>query len=308
MTYHHSAKAAGRADKGSTLYKILIGLLTLALGGAIVCPKKIWDNEAAHQQLCRARMVNLYFAELQYRNFNGHFSASAAAALQFIKFDSRYLKRLDSLIVQPLQGAKKTIDSLRQTQAFADTLIGTLIAATDSTVIDSVDHVEDRVIEGSRKLRRVLEAVHERMATLLNMPITALTEGLNLITRKEFFFKIEVVKRMLTDVGNVPAARVSSQEALQNFASLAGHVRETLIALTAAPASEMLNICPTLNDSLRVVLVNKSATEMAQVYCPIDSTDVERVHADFFKSRIGALKISNHGRVTGGEKSWEAKP
>ncbi len=308
MTYNYSAQAAGREGKGSTLYKILIGLLTLALGVAIVYPKKIWDHEAAHQQLCRARMGNLYFAELQYRNFNGHFPPSATAALQFIKFDTRYLKRLDSLIVQPLQGAKKTIDSLRQMQAFADTLIGTLIATTDSMVIDSVDHVEDRVIEGSRQLRRVLETVHEKMAALPNMPDAALTEALSLITRKEFFFKIEVVKRMLTDVGNVPAARVSSQEASQNFASLAGYVSETLTALTATPESERSNICPTVNDSLRVVLVQKSAGALAQIYCPIDSIAVARVQADFFKSRIGALKISNHGRITGGEKSWEAKP
>lgn len=308
MTYNYSAKAAGHEDKGSTLYKILIGLLTLALGMAIVYPKKIWDHEAAQQQLCRARMVNLYFAELQYRNFNGHFSPSATAALQFVKFDTRYLTQLDSLIVQPLQGAKKTIDSLQQMQAFADTLIGTLIATTEAMIIDSVDRVEDRVTEGSRQLRRVLEMVHERMVVLPNIAGAALTEAVNLITRKEFFFKIEVVKRMLTDVGNVPAARVSSQEALQNFASLAGQVRETLTALTAAPESEQSNICPTVNDSLRVVLVQKSAATLAQIYCPIDSTAVERAQADFFKSRIGALKISNHGRITGGEKSWEAKP
>jgi len=167
-------------------------------------------GEAAHQQLCRARMANLYFAELQYRNFNGHFSASAAA-LQFIKFDSRYLKRLDSLVVQPLQGVKKTIDSLRQTQAVADTLIGTLIAATDSTVIDSVDRMEDRVIEGSRRLRQVLEAVHERMATLPNMPVAALTAALKLITRQEFFFKIEVVKRMLKERHRVGASLLSNR-------------------------------------------------------------------------------------------------
>jgi len=302
--------AADRYGKGSILYKILIAVLAAALVVAIVYPKKIWENEAAYQALCRERMADLYNAELQYRNFNHRFSVSSAAVIKFIQSDQRYLSGVDSLVVQPLRNAQKALDSLQQIQAFADTLIGTLIAAgADSGVIDSVDRLEDRVIEGSRHVRQVLEAVRERMAAMPNMPVAAFERGLNIITRKDYFFKMEVVRRMLTAVGNPSLARASSREALENFAMMDVCWRETLAKLAAASAAlDSLRWCPTVQDSFKIALVDGSALQFANIACPIDSTDVRRARADFFKSRIGALKISNHGRIDRGEKSWASRP
>jgi len=298
--------AADRYGKGSILYKTLIAVLAAALVVAIVYPKKIWEDEAAHQALCRERMADLYNAELQYRNFNHCFTASSAAVIKFIQSDQRYLSRLDSLVVQPLREAQKTLDSLQQIQAFADTLIGTLIAATrDPAIIDSVDRLEDRVIEGSRRARQVLEAVGDRMAAMPNMPVAAFQRGLNIITRKDYFFKMEVVRRMLTAVGNPSLARASSREALENFALMDVCWRETMAKLAAAPAAlDSLRWCPAVQDSFKIALVDDGAS----IACPIDSTDVRRAQADFFKSRIGALKISNHGRIDRGEKSWASRP
>jgi len=298
--------AVDRYGKGSILYKILIAVLAAALVVAIVYPKKIWEDEAAHQALCRERMADLYNAELQYRNFNDRFTASSAAAVKFIQSDQRYLSRLDSLVVQPLRKVQKTLDSLQQIQAFADTLIGTLIAATaNPAIIDSVDRLEDRVIEGSRRARQVLEAVRERMAAMPNMPVAAFERGLNIITRKDYFFKMEVVRRMLTAVGNPSLARASSKEALENFAMMDVCWREALDKLAAAPAAlDSLRWCPTVQDSFKIALVDGGAS----IACPIDSTDVRRAQADFFKSRIGALKISNHGHIDRGEKSWVSRP
>ncbi|MDZ7402999.1 MAG: hypothetical protein ONB41_02665 [candidate division KSB1 bacterium] len=298
--------AADRYGKGSILYKILIVVLAAALVVAIVYPKKIWDDEAAHQALCRERMADLYNAELQYRNFNDRFTASSAAVIEFIQSDPRYLRRLDSLIVQPLREAKKTLDSLQQIQAFADSLIGTLIAATASAaIIDSVDRLEDRVIEGSRRIRQILETIRERMAVMPNMPVAAFERGLNIITRKDYFFKMEVIRRMLTAVGNPSLARASSKEALENFALMDVCWRQALTRLAAAPAAlDSLRWCPTVQDSFKIALVDGSV----RISCPIDSTDIRRAQADFFKSRIGALKISNHGRIDRGEKSWASRP
>jgi hypothetical protein len=301
--------AADRYGKGSLFYKVLIFLLTAALVAAIVYPKSVWESEAKNRALCRTRMAELHNAELQYRRVFGEFSQSPAVLVEFAKTDPRYWGRVDSLVVQSLRTAKKTLDSLRQIQVFADTLIGKLIlAGIDSAIIDSVDRLEDQVIGGSRHVRQVLEAVQERMVALPNMPVSTLDKGLEIIQRKDYFLKLEVVRRMLTTVGNLQSARSSSKAALINFDNMAFGLLETLAAIAAVPASlDSLYFCPTFHDSLKIARVDSGAFHFANIYCPIDSIDVQRSQADFFKSRLGALKISNHGRIEKSEKSWELK-
>jgi hypothetical protein len=230
--------------------------------------------------------------------------------MRFIRTDARYLQRVDSLVVEPLRSAKDMLDSLRQMQVFAVTLIGTLIAASlDSAIIDSIDRLEDQVIEGSRRLRQIVETVRERMATLPNMPAATLDGGVNLIARKEYFFKMEVVKRMLTAIGNLQLARVSAKEALTNFDLLFSCLDETLAKLKTAPATlDSPYFCPTVQDTFVIALVDSGAFQFANIYCPIDSSDLQRAQADFFKSRVGALKIANHGRIEHGAKSWASRP
>ena len=38
----------------------------------------------------------------------------------------------------------------------------------------------------------------------------------------------------------------------------------------------------------------------------MDSSDVDRVNRDFLKSKVGGLKLINHGQIEKGEKSWES--
>ncbi len=229
------------------MYKVLIFLLTAALVAAIVYPKTVWEGKTSNRELCRRRMVNLHNAELQYRSIAGEFAPRLAELAEFIKTEQRYARRVDSLVVMSLREARKTLDSLRQIQGFADILIGKLtMAGSDSAMIDSVGRLEDRVIGGSRHVRQVLEAVQERMVALPNMPISTLDKGLEIIQRKDYFLKMEVVKRMLTAVGNLQLARSSSQAALTNLDHMTTGLEETLAAVAARPAGlDSLCFCPT---------------------------------------------------------------
>ncbi len=298
-----------RYGKGSLLYKVLIFLLTAALVGSIVYPKTVWEGETKNRELCRGRMVNLLNAELQYRSIWGDFTPRLADLAEFVKTDSRYARRVDSLVMLPLREAIKTLDSLRQIQGFADTLIGMeIMAGVDSAIIDSVNRLEDRASGGSRHIRQVLETVQERMVALPNMPVSTLDKGLEIIQRKDYFLKMEVVKRMLTAVGNLQLARSSSQAALTNLDNMTISLKETLAAIDARSAGlDSLCFCPTFHDSLKIMLVDSGAFHFADIRCPIDSVDVQRSRANFFKTRLGALKVSNHGRIEKNEKSWELK-
>jgi hypothetical protein len=178
----------------------------------------------------------------------------------------------------------------------------------DSAVIDSVDHLEDTVIWESRNIRRLLEDVRERMLNFPNMPIASFDKGLEIIERKEYFFKMEVVKRMLTEVGNHQLARTSSKEALANFDLMNDHLAQTLEDIKTVPATlDSLYFCPTFHDSMKIAVVDSGVFRFANIRCPISEDDIQSIEADFFKSRIGALKITNHGGIVKGEKTWEQK-
>lgn len=306
--------ATDRYGKGSILYKILIVLLTAALAVSIIYPKTLWEREARNQELCRSRMSNLYNAELQYQNANARFSGDATELIAFIKSDPRYARRIDSLVVQPIRTTIQTLDSVRQIQVLADTLIASLVSASmsagriDSAVVDSVDRLEDQVIWDSRGVRRLLEAVRERMLSLPNMPISTLDQGLEIIERKDYFFAMEVVKRMLLEVGNLQQARASSKDALTNIASMTRRLKVTIDDIAKVPMTlDSLYFCPTVHDSIKIALADSGVFRFANIYCPIDSDDIRLAETDFIKARIGALKIANHGHIEKNEKSWEQK-
>ncbi len=67
---------------------------------------------------------------------------------------------------------------------------------------------------------------------------------------------------------------------------------------------DQLYLCPTVGREYIVKANNDTTPKMIDIYCPIDSTDVERLKEDFKLSFLGALKIKNHGALEQGEKSW----
>jgi len=95
---------------------------------------------------------------------------------------------------------------------------------------------------------------------LPNIPPATLDRGVNLIARKEYFFKMEAVKRMLNGVGNLQLARTSSKEGLDNFGSMIFRLGETLAKLETMRAKlDSLGFCPAVHDSLKIARVDSSA-------------------------------------------------
>jgi hypothetical protein len=155
-------------------------------------------------------------------------------------------------------------------------------------------------------VRELLEAVRERMVNLPSMPIPTLDKGLEIIERKDYFFTMEVVRRMLKEVGNLQVAHSSSKEALTNFENMRTHLNQTIEDMGKVPAAlDSLYFCPTFSDSLKIAVVDSGAFRFANIFCPISQGDIQRAQTDFLRSRIGALKIINHGHIVKNEKSWE---
>jgi ABC-type multidrug transport system fused ATPase/permease subunit len=65
-----------------------------------------------------------------------------------------------------------------------------------------------------------------------------------------------------------------------------------------------LFLCPTVLDSYKIVVLDTSVIKELYIYCPIDSLDSLRVAKDFLLNKIGGLRISNHGAIENGDRSW----
>lgn len=50
-----------------------------------------------------------------------------------------------------------------------------------------------------------------------------------------------------------------------------------------------------------------STIQYANIYCPLDSVDIARVENDWWKNKIGGLKLVNHGEIYKNERSWGRK-
>lgn len=50
-----------------------------------------------------------------------------------------------------------------------------------------------------------------------------------------------------------------------------------------------------------------STIQYANIYCPLDSTDIAQVENDWWRKKIGGLKLENHGEIYKNERNWEKK-
>ena len=68
---------------------------------------------------------------------------------------------------------------------------------------------------------------------------------------------------------------------------------------------ETMNNCPTVNEPYELAVVDTSVIKELYITCPVDSLDSLKVISDFKLNKLGGLKISNHGKIDNGERSWE---
>lgn len=67
---------------------------------------------------------------------------------------------------------------------------------------------------------------------------------------------------------------------------------------------DQLYACPTVGREYIVKANNDTTPKLIDIYCPVDSTDKERLKQDFKRSFLGGLTIDNHGALEQGEKTW----
>ena len=289
--------------KGSIIYKILIVILAVILVASIYYPKKLWDQEAKNTEECRYRMTNLYNAELQFQRFNYAFTDSLDQLIEFIKTDSSYHVLVDSLFAVEFDTFRMIFDTLRQEQLQIEQLVRQ-VTPEDSVGLDSLDRwIEDITIK-NRLMRDKMETVRERLTTHPSAPVSTYDSALEIIERKDFFLKYKIVRNMARQ-GETKKALEACQGIVDAYDLIMKNLETAKERLgDIYTLVDSLRVCPTVRKPYILAVIDTSVIKYADIECPIDSIDIQKVENNFFLSTFGALELENHGKIQGGEESW----
>lgn len=296
---------ASEKAKGSIIYELLIVILAVLLIASIIYPKRLKDQEAQNTQLCRWRMDQILKGELQYQKYMGHYNDTLSVVVNFLKTNEDYSHYVDSVIVG---GLDSIMTRLTEFKADEQAILDLIPQAQDSTMIDSVVGLQQRLKSESRQLAGFVEFVHDRMKNIPNTPIDDLTLAFKTIDSKQFTIDMSVVKNSV-EHGNLQDAQGGAENVIALIDQVYGELQgvKTRVPDFQSDGLDSLYHCPTVYKPYILVLNDTTAIKYINIYCPIDSTDIENVKHDFLKSKIGGLKLQNHGKIENGEKSWEAK-
>jgi len=289
--------------KGSLLYKGLIVVLAAMLVGSILYPKKLADEEEANTELCRQRMGEVQKMALQYQKYRGVYNDTLDVLLNFVRTSPQFSGYVDSVVVSGLDSVVTKLNEFRDREQM---IMANIPNATDSVMIDSLVRMQNAIRLESRSLAGYVEYIHDRMKNLPHMPMADLAAAFVVIDSKRFTLNMDIVRNLVTS-GQLQTAEKAGGDVIALIQEIVEKIKGVARDVPSYTDSglDSLRYCPSTDKELRLVYVDTSVIKYLNIYCPIDETDIARVEANFLKSKIGGLTLQNHGKIEGGEKSWE---
>lgn len=266
-------------SKGSIIYKILIVILAVALVGTILYPKKLWKAEEANQEICRDNLEHILYVEYAYLSAKNVFTDTLAKAVELIKSDTtgamlRQFIHTDSLL------STKIIDYLKKLD---------YVVRVDS-IGDSTRLVSPEKAEGKLVLDATIPSPVDS-----SMVDSAMVEKGGLIDFVGFLDRLEDHTRF----NGIDTVEAFILDSCRTFPGL-----PKIIDSLGLYTLNHLGKCPTVGRDYLIQVVDTSAIKIVNIYCPLDEDDSLTVLSDLKLSKIGGLKIGNHGSIENGEKSW----
>lgn len=289
--------------KGSIIFELLIVILSAALVGSIVYPKKLSDQERLNRELCRYRMSELFNAELQYQKYNGAYTDSLPKLVEFVRISPDLEQYINDIAVQ---GLDSVVTRLKEFKSMQEIILNNIPQATDTTMIDSLGRMQQEIKQESRQLAGYVEFLHDRIKNIPNMPVDQLRKSFVVMDSKQFTLDMDIVKNLM-EQGDLVGAKEAAVKVVRKIGSMIQNFENVVAQIPEykGPSLDSLRVCPTVREPYQLVHVDTTAIKYIHIYCPIDSLDIARVESDFLKSTIGGLDLENHGRIEKGEKSWE---
>ena len=296
---------ADEKPKGSLIYEILIVLLGVLLVVSIMYPKRLGDKEEGKTELCRFRMSEIFNAELQYLKYNRTFNDTLSLVVNFIRTDSSYATYMDSVIAGGLDSIMTRLDQFREME---EVILADIPSASDTVMIDSLVDLQVALKRKTRGFAAFVEFVHDRMKNLPNTPIEEMKEVYKIVDSKKFTLDMDIVRNMV-ESGKLEDAEKAANDVINRFNLVKAGFQSVLNHLPEHNGSGLDSLfhCPTVHKEYVLVHTDTSVIKYLDIFCPLDSTDIEIVESSFMKSTIGGLDLANHGKIEKGENSWESR-
>lgn len=292
--------------KGSILYQLLIVVLAAGLVGTILYPKKLWKEEETNTNLCRQRMEHLLRAELLYISSFNTYTDSIPKLVDFIQGDPsrarlQEYKTIDSLL------AVDAINAIRD-KGPKEELVAAVRAAVaklpdDRQLVDflSLERLQQRYskLPLEAMVGKWYQVPEGALVDTLRVPIRVsevVNSGAPLVNNRDI---VNILWFVATDHLDLEQPQRWVLRVLEHSPRLLAMSDSVALSTLATFA-----ICPTSQESIRVAVIDTSVVKSVNISCPIDSVYVAQVKKDFLRYRIGGLRIENHGRIEGGERSW----
>jgi hypothetical protein len=259
-------------SKGSIIYKLLIVILGAALVATILYPKKLWKTEDQNVELCRDNMEHILYVEYAYLSHFNAFTDTLENAISFIKDDTTGLV-LRQFINTDSSLSTKIIKSMSKLEY--------------GVKIDSIGD-STRLVPDEEQIGLVmLDATNAADTTIVSTGAIISFDG--------FMDRLD----QFTRYNGIDTVEAFILDSLRFFPVLANKIDSMGVY-----ALDHLAVCPTSLKQYQIQVIDTSAIKELNVFCPVDSLDSLHVSLDFKLSKIGGLRISNHGAVVNGEKSW----
>ncbi|MCG8606197.1 hypothetical protein MJD09_14575 [bacterium] len=295
---------AEQKARGNLFYEFLIVVLAALLIGSILYPKKVKEQEETNMEIGRYRMDQILKAQLQYQRYNKVYNDTLEKVIDFIKTSPEFAIYVDTMVVRQIDSV---IAWLGEFRAVEEQILNNIPQATDSVMIDSLSQLQQGLKTRARALAGRVEVIHDLIKGLPNMPLADLTATFLIVDSKEFTLDMDIVRNSIEN-GRLEDATAGAQGVI----SVIDNVTEQFRAVKAKvpdyknASLDSLFHCPTTRKPYALVHVDTSAIKYLNIYCPIDTMDIDRVSQDFLKSKVGGLQLINHGKIENGEKSWES--
>ncbi|MDZ7331849.1 MAG: hypothetical protein ONB31_07705 [candidate division KSB1 bacterium] len=288
--------------KGSIILKLLIVILSAALVATILYPKKIWEQEERNTNTCRTNMDRIFKAEMIYLQHHNNYTDNLDQLISFIKDSSKTIIR--EYIKADTALAEQMLNHLVTTDSRANSIINNLTADT--------------------LLFSILEAVNydSNLAHVMLNRLEKTEMGSAIKEKREIGISdVDILKEIDRTFGSV---KIYDPLKTDDSLSLVfrrmmpdvpvGSLLDTLYVLGPKWAEKIdsavnqtvvnFKYCPTVNREYKIAIIDTSAFKYVNIECPVDSSDIQATKNNFVKYHFGHHRISNHGKVETGEKSW----
>jgi len=291
--------------KGSIIFEILIVILVLALIGTIMYPKSVWQKTRKNTDFCRENMDRILKAELIYLKYHNIYEDTLAKVITFIEQgDSTGALKLE-YITSDTALAVQILTHLTETYPEADTKVKTYLA----------DTLIFTILEISKYDTNLATVILNRFEkTDLGESVTAArekgTDSSNVYILSEFIKEVPVLD-FITPLEEDDSLKLVLQRIRPEIlvASLVdtlynNHNWAAKVDSSIHHNFETIKRCPTNEKPYTITTDDTSTIKVVNIFCPIDSVEIEDSKNDFLNYHIGHLRLENHGNISKGEKSW----